>query len=367
MLEQIFIPIYFAALGIQIFEYIFFYRCLFYKTRKENEPAFSEPVSVIICAKDEYKNLKLFLPKFLNQSYNQFEIIVVNDNSVDLTKNFLNEQAKLYKHLKVIHLEEDTGSKGKKYAVTKGIEAAENDCLLFSDADCFPVSENWIKEMARSYTEQTDIVLGYGAYQNEKGLLNKYIRFDTQTIALKYLSLAKAGIPYMGVGRNLSYRKKAFIKNKGFENHRHIISGDDDLFVNEAARMHNTKINFNADSITVSVPKKTLKEFLHQKSRHLTSGNNYKSVHKIILATDVFTLLILYISLIFALNEANYPYLILSYIIKLILQIIIYNIFTRHLNEKKNLIFIPIFDVLIPVVNIFISFRNMFFKKIVWK
>jgi len=147
LLEQIFIPIYFAALGIQIFEYIFFYRCLFYKTRKENEPAFSEPVSVIICAKDEYKNLKLFLPKFLNQSYNQFEIIVVNDNSVDLTKNFLNEQAKLYKHLKVIHLEEDTGSKGKKYAVTKGIEAAENDCLLFSDADCYPVSENWIKEM----------------------------------------------------------------------------------------------------------------------------------------------------------------------------------------------------------------------------
>jgi hypothetical protein len=80
-----------------------------------------------------------------------------------------------------------------------------------------------------------EIVIGYGAYNKRPGLLNKIIRFETFHSALQYLSFALAGTPYMGVGRNLSYKKDVFLRNKGFSSINHIPGGDDDLFINKVA------------------------------------------------------------------------------------------------------------------------------------
>src|SRR5205814_1433117 len=78
---------------------------------------------------------------------------------------------------------------------------------LFTDADCIPESKNWLSGMQNHFKTGTDIVLGYGGYRKEKSFLNKLIRYDDGMVAFQYFSYALARVGYMGVGRNLAYRK----------------------------------------------------------------------------------------------------------------------------------------------------------------
>jgi hypothetical protein len=115
------------------------------------------------------------------------------------------------------------------------------------------------------------------------GALNKIIRFDTFHTALQYLSYALAGQPYMGVGRNLSYKKAVFLRNKGFSAINHVPGGDDDLFINKVATKENTAIVIDKDTFTLSDPKKNFGEWFRQKARHYTTAKYYKPRHKFLL------------------------------------------------------------------------------------
>jgi len=368
LLEKTIILIIWISFGIQIFYFVFFYVRIFFKAKYSVTKSTDKPVSVIICAKNEFENLKTFLPKVLNQKYPVFEVVLVNDASSDLSSDLLNSYSEKYDNLQIVEIDTESASKGKKNAVTNGIEASKYDYLLFTDADCYPETEKWIETMMSAYTENTDIVLGYGGYKKSKGFLNKMIRYDTIFIALKYMSFAKAGFPYMGVGRNLAYKKSVFFKNKGFESHKHIKSGDDDLFVNETANKKNTSITFDYEGITKSIPEKTFKELIIQKSRHLTTGFRYRFINKLILGAESVSFTFFYLSLLIALFlNISYQIIVFTYVTKILFQIIFISFFSDKLKEKKNLIFIPIFDVLIPLVNLYVVFRNIFIKKREWK
>ena len=66
--------------------------------------------------------------------------------------------------------------------------------------------------MVKYFCTGKEIVLGYGGYEKQLGFLNKLVRFDTFHVALQYLSYALIGKSYMGVGRNLAYKKSLFLK-----------------------------------------------------------------------------------------------------------------------------------------------------------
>lgn len=273
--------------AIQLFYYFFFFmRLAFYspKAKKENQ---THPVSVIICARDEAENLARNLPGSLVQAYTStHEIIVVNDNSYDETKYLLEELRKTYKQLHIVDLTQEAKMiPGKKFPLSIGIKTARYEVVLLTDADCIPASEHWIERMQEAYGPDTEIVLGYGAYAKRKGLLNKLIRWETFHAALQYLSYARAGIPYMGVGRNLSYKKTVFFRQKGFSSHNHIPGGDDDLFINKVATRSNTAIQIHPDSFTISKPANTWKQWRQQKMRHYTTGKFYKPFHRFLLGT----------------------------------------------------------------------------------
>ncbi len=276
------VVVFFSAVSFyQICIYLFLYgKLAFYK---EPIKATSEmpPISVVICAKNEADNLTAYLPKILSQDYPMFEVVVVNDCSWDNTEDVLREYTKFFPNLKTILIKEDEYYKhGKKFALMVGIKGTKYKHILFTDGDCYPQSNQWIKEMAQGYTANKEIVIGYGPYTKEKTFLNKLIRFDTFTVALQYLSLGLANKAYMGVGRNLSYKKDLFFKNKGFATHYHITSGDDDLFVNQAANKSNTAVILNKDSFTYSVPAKTMTDWTRQKARHLSTSGLYTSSSK---------------------------------------------------------------------------------------
>ena len=237
--EIIVLSIFCFCLLVQLFYYFFIYfRFIFYRDRSKRKT--NEPVSVVICAQNEELNLKKFLPSVLNQNYPEYEVIVVDDCSTDNTADVLSEFKLKYKNLRVTFInKDDKFSHGKKLALTVGIKGAKHEWLLLTDADCEPVNENWIKTMSQNFTKDTSVVLGYGGYFRKRSILNNLIRFDALFIALQYFSLALKGKPYMGVGRNLAYRQSLFFKNKGFASHYQLLSGDDDLFINEVANKKN--------------------------------------------------------------------------------------------------------------------------------
>ncbi|HEX2629341.1 MAG TPA: glycosyltransferase, partial [Chitinophagaceae bacterium] len=283
--EPILFYIFATVALIQVFYYAWFFsRIAFFQPRSRKQTQ-QHAVSVIICARDEDENLARNLPGVLVQSYpSTSEVVVVNDNSLDDSKYILQELKKTFKSLNVVELTQEAKLiAGKKYPLSIGIREAKHEVLLLTDADCVPASEHWIQKMQDGYDENIEIILGYGAYHKKPGLLNKLIRFETFHTALQYLSYALAGIPYMGVGRNLSYKKTVFLRNKGFSSINHIPSGDDDLFINKVATKTNTAVIIDPDAVTRSIPKTTWRGWLRQKSRHYTTAKFYKPKHKFLL------------------------------------------------------------------------------------
>src|SRR5204863_8789289 len=285
--EEIIFYCFAAATAIQIFYYTWFFsRIAFYKQKQKTQTQ-DHPVSVIICARDEDENLARNLPGVLVQTYpSTYEVVAVNDNSVDDSKYILQELKKTFKSLNIVELTQEAKLiSGKKYPLSIGIKESKHEVLLLTDADCVPASEYWIQKMQDAYDDRTEIVLGYGAYHKRPGLLNKLIRFETFHTAIQYLSYALAGTPYMGVGRNLSYKKDVFLRNKGFSAINHIPGGDDDLFINKVANKHNTAVVIDKDAITLSHQKRNFGDWHKRKTRHYSTARYYKKGNKFRLAT----------------------------------------------------------------------------------
>jgi glycosyltransferase involved in cell wall biosynthesis len=364
LLWQTILAVFAGSFLVQIFYYIFFYFRVF-TFKKQNSATHSDiPLSVIICARNEGNNLKGFLHKVLEQDYPKFEVIVVDDASEDHTNSVLNEYKKKYKHLYVTHIEKNTKfSHGKKLALTIGIKAAKYHHMVFTDADCRPDSDKWLQAIADSYEENTQLVLGYGGYLHKKGLLNKLIRFDTLFIALQYMSFAKAGIPYMGIGRNLSYAKDLYESVKGFSSHYHILSGDDDLFVNQTANKKNTSVCAAKASIVRSVPKRRISELIHQKRRHLSTGKYYKFKHKLLLSGEVLSRMLFYLTFGLVLSANIFTWVVTClFIFRMLCQYLSIGKAGQLFNEKDLRIFIIFFDIFIPLLNIWTVLSKYFIK-----
>ena len=343
--EIVFICFVFVTL-IQVFYQLFFFSRIAFFKPPIKEQSQQHPVSVIVCARDEDENIARNLPGILVQSYpTSHEIIVINDNSTDDTKYVLQELKKTFKTLHIVELSQEAKHiNGKKYPLSIGIKEAKHEIVLLTDADCVPASEFWIQKMQDGYLQDTEIVLGYGSYHKQSGLLNKLIRFETFHAGIQYLSYALAGIPYMGVGRNISYKKGLFFRHKGFSSINHIPGGDDDLFVNKAATKNNTRVVLEKDAITLSAPKRTWKEWRNQKLRHYTTAKYYKAKHKFLLGLYSFTQFIFYPLLVLTAILYDWRLALAGLILRWLVQGLIFYKAMRKMNEKDLWPWFIIFD-----------------------
>ncbi len=338
-------------------------------------------VSVVICAKNEEENLQRFLPAVLEQDYPLYEVIVVNDASEDNTAEVLARFAQQYKHLRLTFV--PCGAQvrsSKKLALTLGIKAAQYDYILLTDADCRPASKHWIEHVMMGFNQEsraksqesgtntTEIVLGYGAYDKEKTLVNRFIQYDTLFNGLQYMGLAIAHHPYMGVGRNLAYRKETFFAHKGFAGLLGSRAGDDDLFVNKIATPHNTQVVLTRSSLTWSEPKHTYREWLMQKERHLGVSPQYKWGTKLRLFFEPLTRALFYAGLIVA-GVASTNWLVWAIaggllLARLILQLSVINVAARRLKGQWFGLSVFFFDIFLPLNNIYLFIRHAIRKRL---
>lgn len=344
-------------------------RLAIYKPQNDIPPVDKFPVSVIIAARNEFKNLKNNLPLFLDQDYPDYEVIVVNDCSFDETEELLKDYTIQYPKLRVVTVTEHPRYKtGKKFAITLGIKAAKNEYLLFTDADCEPLTSHWITRMASKFTGNTSIVLGYSPYKKSSGFLNLFTRFETSKTAINYLSAALNDNAYMGIGRNLAYTKTLFFANKGFASHMHVMSGDDDLFVNENATADNVAIEIHRDAHTRSDSKESLSAYYRQKRRHMGVGKLYRNKHRRFLSFDALSGFLFYALLAyFAVIDFEPLMLAGIYLFRLIFQLAIYNKIFKRLHCADLIWWFPLFDFIYYIYLNLFGLIGTFTKTKQWK
>lgn len=363
-----------ALVLVAIIQLVYHFRVfgkLLKKAPKTELPQKWQSVSVVVCARSEYENLQKLVPAILAQQYPDFELVIIDDASWDGTTGYLEELQLTDPRIKTVFVSEDMkkNSKGKKLALTLGIKAAKHDILLLTDADCMPNSEHWISEMVLPYhlNPQTEIVLGYSPFVKRHAWTNLVAQMENLLTAVSYFGYAINKNPYMGVGRNLSYRKSLFFKVKGFASHHHIASGDDDLFVQDAATANNTAVCFNPKAFVNTTAKQTFKEWFQQKKRHNYVGKYYKQGHRYSLALFAFVHALFWAALTvnIVFEQTRWWSLIFLFVFWLIKVPFIFKVF-KKLKRSNYALWLPFFDIFYVFYNLVFGAIALFGRQKKW-
>lgn len=326
----------------------------------EDQP---KAVSIIICARNEAHNLAQHLPLILQQQGIDTEVIVVNDASTDDSESLLEDLSHKYDHLKVLHLSatEQRNFPGKKYALSRGVALAKHEHLLFCDADCQPQSPNWAAMMCRHFDSNIEIVAGYGAYKQERGWLNKMIRWETLHSFVQYSTYAHSGLPYMAVGRNLACKKSVLLQAQADPIWVATPSGDDDLLIRLMGNKNNVAIECRAEAINLSDAKKNWRDWLHQKQRHLSTGKLYRLPIRLLLGLYGLSHGLAWL-LFIVLCIGNMGYIVVQMmVLRSFLYWSVWGIAARQLGERNLALFLPFGDIGWAFYNVILS-PYIFFK-----
>ena len=355
---------------VQISYYLLIFGRFSFAKKTDSKKNQNIPISVIVCAKNEEINIQKYIPLLLQQNYLNFEIVLIDDASSDETLEIFEKFEKENKNVKLIKVQNNEAFWGnKKFALTLGIKSATYENLLFIDADCYPETLNWITEMSSHFNNDKTIILGHGAFEKvENSFLNKIIRFENLLTATQYFAWTLVGKPYMGVGRNLGYTKSEFFKTNGFINHMKIRSGDDDLFVNEAANSNNTSINYNWESFTYSKAKTTFKDWILQKRRHVATAKYYKTFDKMQLGLFYSSqLLFILLATVLLIFQFQWIIILILIAVRYLFSWLSLGYASGKLYEKDVMYFYPIIEIVLIFTQLHVFARNLISKPVHWK
>jgi len=361
-LSFIILIVFGISLVIQlIYHWGFFSKVAFYK--RNARPKLDEelePVSIVLCARDAYEYLVDLIPALLKQDYPEFEIVVVNDCSDDETEEYLKDLERNESRVKPVQLKQHLNFfNGKKFPLSMGIKSAKNDLIILTDCNCMPVNDQWLRSVVNRYNNRTEIVIGYCPYVQKKSVLNRIMRFDTLQNGLLYLSAALCHHPYMGIGKNLSYRKELFYRHQGFISHYTTSVGDDDLFINQTATKKNAEVLIDAEDAILATPPSSFHLWSRQKSSRYSTVSKYDTPSRMMLSVFYVSQFLFYASFIALLalcakpaftitNGAVFyiPILVFFFLLRFGSQIIIYHNASKRLGEKGLLPGLIVYDLL---------------------
>ncbi len=349
--------------AIQALYYLALYNRINLRNRKarREELHFSQelpPLSVIICAHDEVENLRRNLPAILEQDYPQFEVIVINDGEKGESEDYLTQLGDRYPNLYHSFVPDSSRYiSRKKLAVTLGIRAARYDWLVLTEANCRPQSNQWLRLMARNFTSRTEVVLGYSGYERGKSWLHRRASFDSLFTAMRYLGFALAGSPYMGIGRNLAYRKALFFDQKGFSAHLNLRRGDDDLFINQVACRSNTRVETDPAATVRMRPLPRAKDWREEKIGYASTARFFHGAQRWLLGFETFSRLLFYFvgitTVVLTALQAHWLAVgigFLLFILRFTMQALVVNHTARNLGEKyRYRLLLPVFDIQQPI------------------
>ena len=337
------------------------YRNLYLHSKKEKPETDTPPLSVILVAKEAGTDLQKNLPAILEQDYPDFEVIVIYEQSADDNcEDVLKILQEKYPHLHHSFIPDSARYiSHKKLGITMGIKASHHEWLVFTEPNCAPTSNQWLRKMARNFTSDTDIVLGYSNYEKAKGWFNRKITFDTLLNSMRYLGMAIGGHPYTGCGRNMAYRKDLFYQQKGFASHLNLQRGEDDIFVNQVANRKNTRVEASTESVMrISTPlyKKSWRE---EKLSYTATSRYYKGFARYLMGLETCTRLLFLAMVIACLSWGIFTqdWMIvgisaLLWLLRFVMQVIVFHKTSVALGNRKFYSTLLLFDWMQPLWNI---------------
>jgi len=257
-------------------------------------------VTVVVACRNEEKNLIKLLEALQNQTYKEFELIIVNDHSTDATSSVLKSAVGSFADLKII---ESTGY-GKKQAIKEGILHAKSGFIITTDADCIPVN-TWIATIC-SYQlhHPSDLIICPVCIRPVKTLFEKMQQIEFATLVGTGAGSAGAGMPVMCNAANMAFTKKAWYKSQP-EMHEEEVSGDD-MFLLQSIKKRNGVIRYlqSNKAIVYTQGSKTILQFIQQRARWTSKSSAYTDWQLILTAVLVFltsfSLVLLYIGSLFS-------------------------------------------------------------------
>lgn len=223
-----------------------FYRKVRVDVSETDDPATPRcPVSVIIVADNNAEELRTNLDSFLSQDYEPgYEVIVVVDKDEDGSSDILKAYAGRPNLYTTFVPDSSRYMSRRKLAITLGVKAAKNECILLTDASCRPVSDKWISAMSSKLSDGTDIVLGYSNYPEDAGRFKVFYRFHREYALFRE---AIAGTAYGLAGNNIMFRKSMFMRENGFQGNLKYLRGEYDFLVNKYATEGNVAVEVSQD------------------------------------------------------------------------------------------------------------------------
>lgn len=364
-IEFVFLVVIFALFIVQIFYYIFLYSKVLRYMKSVDKGAVSyadklQGVSVIVYAKNDAEHLAVYLPQILTQNYSDFEVIVVNDGSTDETRDIVTRLESEYDNLYQTYVPDEARSLSrKKLALTVGIKAAKYDIVILTNANCSPMSKNWLSHMMRNFVDGIDIVAGYAYMDGTAQRKRRYIAYDRLMFVLRYVSYILFHKTYMAEGYNLAYRKELFFNNKGFSRHLNLHYGDDDLFINEVATSDNTRVELSPESRIGIHYEDNFKAWQELKLRYDFTSGYLKTSSKFVFGFERFTVYLFYFFALFLFVYGLYHNLFFSgvafllWLIRFVVQVVVYRKTAKRLSSNRLFFLLPVFDLMQTFVNIY--------------
>ena len=340
-----------------------FYLFIFLKleSKKRSDPeSTTTKISIVVAAKNEELNVETLFNSLVKLDYpkNFYEVIFVDDNSTDATFNTLSSLTKDLSNFKVIRAI-DKKYEGKRGALQIGIDASLHNNIVITDADC-KVSSGLLKSYSGHFNYWNKFVFGVAPYVQKKSFVNSVACFDNFWVHLLTFSFSYHGLPYSAAARNMGFDKRAFNEVGGYSKTTDTLSGDDDLLLREVVK-NKMKVGLitNENAFVFSTAKQSIKELIHQKSRHTSTSNYYTKKVKFNLGLWHFVNYFMLASVF--LIPLNFEYIYL-FLFKMIMDIFIVKHFMRMFSYKFSAVQIIYLQLTYELLLIVYFIKGLFSK-----
>jgi 1,2-diacylglycerol 3-beta-glucosyltransferase len=321
-------------------------------------------VSVIVAARNEEKHLAHCLQSIARQTYpcEQYEIIVVNDNSTDGTETICLDFAGRHSNVSYVKAQEDKALPGKTNALDQGIQRARGDVILITDADC-TVPSTWVEFTAKRYGPDTGIVGGV-TVQRASTWFEGMQSLDWAFL----LGLAAAAVarrnPLSTIGNNLSFRKSAYQDVGGYRKIPFSVTEDFMLFQSIVqTKKWDYLYPIDGRVLVVSQPCATLKDLVRQKHRWGRGGLDMKLSGMLIMAAGFATHALLLTTLL----AGSFFVVTTCLLAKIAADYFFLDAILKRLERTDLLKYIYFFEVYFILYVLLLPFVVFFGGKVIWK
>jgi len=308
------------------------------------ESKVSKKISIVIAVRNEENNILNCLRSITSQNYDtdNFEVIIVNDQSTDRTKDIVNE---FISNCELnIQLHEALDGSGKKQALRYGIEQSNYELIATTDADCILPSD-WLSTISLLFNSETEMLIGPIMFKENKGFLSNFQSLDMMAIQGMEFGTMNYNKPVLNNAANLSYLKSTFKEVGGLDTYS--TPSGDDIFLLEKFKLNNKKIKglLTRGFIVLTESESTFSGFLNQRIRWSSKGKYYSDKLLISLSTIVLlqNISMMFIYLCIPLVENYSIILIILLFCKWLIDFILLFLVASFYERRKTLFyFIPV-------------------------